>query len=483
MQFSFASESVNQSALTFSITVTLSAAAAQDVSVPFALGGTAVSGTDYSGVTSSPLTIPAGHTSATISGTLLADPGPNKTLTFTLNAPTNTTLGAATVNTLSITEAIAPVGPIVTDVPLFAWNVPVGGVSEELAVVDLATGQLLIVPNLSGTSYQLPTGQALRVGDPCIWYIGAVSGTGAIAWSSGTRFQVVPLAGPKPIAPATPLVPGVGYDTPTFTWSSVPDVVQYVLYLENTTTGTTTVYDPHIRGTSFTPSQPLLAGQSYVWAVGAAGTLGDAGPVFWGGAAALSVHASAAPTAQNLSGPIAAVTSGYDTPTFTWSSVPYAVNYNLVVEDAATRAVVVDDTTLTGTTYAPGPVLLAGHSYTWLIGAEAAAGVLGQVSWSVPAAFSLAPLACASNLATTFSGSTPTLSWSSVPAAVSYRLMVVDAFTGALVMDSSSLTIPSFTITGGLTSGHRYTWYVAALGAAGAAGPDFWGSPANFIAP
>ena len=74
--------------------------------------------------------------------------------------------------------------------------------------------------------------------------------------------------------------------------------------------------------------------------------------------------------------------SGYDTPTFSWSSVPSVVNYNLYVQDAVTGQVVIDNTTLTGTSFAPGPLLLAGHSYTWWIGSEAAAGGLGGIAWS-----------------------------------------------------------------------------------------------------
>jgi hypothetical protein len=75
------------------------------VSVPFTLGGTAVSGTDYSGVTASPLVFASGQTSATISGTLLSDPGPDQTLTFTLGTPSGgATLGSPSVNTLTIDE-------------------------------------------------------------------------------------------------------------------------------------------------------------------------------------------------------------------------------------------------------------------------------------------------------------------------------------------------------------------------------------------
>ena len=60
----------------------------QTVTVPFSLGGSAVSGVAYRGVTASPLTFGIGITSLNITGTLLPDPGPDQTLTFTLGTPT-----------------------------------------------------------------------------------------------------------------------------------------------------------------------------------------------------------------------------------------------------------------------------------------------------------------------------------------------------------------------------------------------------------
>ena len=122
VQFSVAGETLEETAGAFSITVTLSAASGSDVSVPFTLGGTAVAGVDYTGVTPSPLVIPAGQTSGTISGTLIDDGPPDtvdKTLTFTLGAPTGGTLGATTTNTLTIIE---PIGTL-----LYATGADAGG--------------------------------------------------------------------------------------------------------------------------------------------------------------------------------------------------------------------------------------------------------------------------------------------------------------------------------------------------------------------
>jgi hypothetical protein len=144
IQFSATSEAVNQGAGTFSITVALSAASNQDVSVPFTLGGSAVSGTDYSGVTASPLTIKAGQTSGTITGTLPADPGASPTLTFTLGSPTNATLGSTATNTLTITEppALKVPGPqtAAENVALAISGVTVGAPQGDSLTVTLSVG-------------------------------------------------------------------------------------------------------------------------------------------------------------------------------------------------------------------------------------------------------------------------------------------------------------------------------------------------------
>ena len=62
----------------------------QTVTVPFMVGGTATSGTDFTVTSTSPLTFTPSSTTATISGTLTAATAgtANKTVTFTLGTPT-----------------------------------------------------------------------------------------------------------------------------------------------------------------------------------------------------------------------------------------------------------------------------------------------------------------------------------------------------------------------------------------------------------
>jgi uncharacterized repeat protein (TIGR01451 family) len=74
------------------------------VNAPFTLGGTAVDGTDFTGVTASPLRFDPTQTTQDITGTLLPDPGASQTLTFTLGTPNNASVGSPTTNTLTIIE-------------------------------------------------------------------------------------------------------------------------------------------------------------------------------------------------------------------------------------------------------------------------------------------------------------------------------------------------------------------------------------------
>ncbi len=101
-----AAQSVNEHGGVFTVTVNLSAASNVATTVPFTLGGTAVNGVNYSALTQSPLIIPAGLTSATITFSAIVgntyEPD-NETLTVTLGTPTNATLGATATDTITIT--------------------------------------------------------------------------------------------------------------------------------------------------------------------------------------------------------------------------------------------------------------------------------------------------------------------------------------------------------------------------------------------
>ncbi len=101
-----ASQSVSENAGAVTIQVNLSAASTSAVTVPFTLSGTATSGTDFTASTS-PLTIPAGQTSANITITVIDDAlveSAPDTVIVTLGTPTGATLGAGIVHTITIND-------------------------------------------------------------------------------------------------------------------------------------------------------------------------------------------------------------------------------------------------------------------------------------------------------------------------------------------------------------------------------------------
>ncbi|MBF0153338.1 MAG: DUF1566 domain-containing protein [Magnetococcales bacterium] len=84
------------------ITVSLSKVNGMDTSIPFTATGTAVAGTDYTGLTASPLVIPAGTLSGTVSFT--ATKGGGKTVILTMGSPTYATAGTTSVVTITLND-------------------------------------------------------------------------------------------------------------------------------------------------------------------------------------------------------------------------------------------------------------------------------------------------------------------------------------------------------------------------------------------
>ncbi|OWK39899.1 IPT/TIG domain-containing protein [Fimbriiglobus ruber] len=120
------------------------------VPIPFTLGGTAVAGTDYSGVTTSPLVFAAGQTTATITGTLAPGSG-GKTLTITLVPPTNATLGSPSTNTLTISAVPPPppAAPTLTSISP-ASGPTAGGTTVTITGTDLGNATAVAFGGVAG---------------------------------------------------------------------------------------------------------------------------------------------------------------------------------------------------------------------------------------------------------------------------------------------------------------------------------------------
>ncbi len=106
VSFTTATQSSAGEGGTMTVTVQLSKTTNQPVTVPFTLSGTAAGGgSDYS-ITSSPVTISAGNTTATITITIVSDflVEGNETVILTMGTPTNAVVGSTTEHTATITD-------------------------------------------------------------------------------------------------------------------------------------------------------------------------------------------------------------------------------------------------------------------------------------------------------------------------------------------------------------------------------------------
>ncbi|NTW48574.1 MAG: hypothetical protein HGB19_02340, partial [Chlorobiales bacterium] len=179
----------------------------------------------------------------------------------------------------------------------------------------------------------------------------------------------------------------------------------------------------------------------------------------------------APPGVPSLTSPADGATGVSSTPTLSWGSVTWAAGYELQVSTVSNFATtVVNQTSLTATSYAVTPALNAGTQYYWRVLAKNAAG---SSAYSTVRNFTtLAPppvpsLTSPANGATGVS-STLTLSWGAVTGATGYELQVSAVSNFATtVVNQTGLTATSYAVTPALNAGTQYYWRVLAKNAAG----------------
>ncbi len=113
VQFTVVSQNVDENTLSFSVSVSLSAASSNDVSVPFSINASSTAAgslVDYKLNTSSPLEISAGTTSVNIGFTVVDDllVEGAETIVIDLGTPTNANLGTNTTHTVTIIDNDSP---------------------------------------------------------------------------------------------------------------------------------------------------------------------------------------------------------------------------------------------------------------------------------------------------------------------------------------------------------------------------------------
>ena len=106
VSFALAAQSIGEGAGSATASVTLSSVSGLAATIPFTVGGTALSPDDYVDQDAGLVTIPAGQLSTTIDLSIVDDSvfENDETVVLTLGAPTSATLGATTVHTATITD-------------------------------------------------------------------------------------------------------------------------------------------------------------------------------------------------------------------------------------------------------------------------------------------------------------------------------------------------------------------------------------------
>ncbi len=356
------------------------------------------------------------------------------------------------------------------DTPTFAWNAVAGADHYYLYAVDNNTGGLVSNnPNVKGTSFTLPSTQALTPGHGFTWYVRAYSASGmALDAFIGQTFTLAPLAAPTGLTPSGSVAAAAGYDRPTFSWNASAGANHYYLVVVDNNTGAAPIVVPNFSGVSYsaTAAQTLTPGHSFTVYVYAMSTNSQAYAL---AAQKFSLASLAAPTGLTPSGSQSAA-SGYDRPTFSWNASPGANHYYLVIVDNNTGAAPIVVPNVTGTSYVAttAQALTPGHSFTIYVYAMSTNGQANTVATQT---FTLAALAAPTGLTPSGFESAatgydrPTFSWNASVGANHYYLVVVDNITGAAPIVVANVSGASYSATAAqaLTPGHSFTTYVYAM--------------------
>jgi hypothetical protein len=179
----------------------------------------------------------------------------------------------------------------------------------------------------------------------------------------------------------------------------------------------------------------------------------------------------APPVAPTLLLPVNAAVNIVVVPTLTWGTVSGAATYRVQVSAVSNFSTLsVDDSTLTVGTKTVAAALSGNAVYYWRVYAANEGGIS---AWSTVFSFTTVPAAPAAPILTLPANAainialTPTLTWGTVPGAVTYRVQLsTSSAFGTTIADDSTLTAGSKAITG-LANNTQYYWRANAKNAGG----------------
>jgi len=378
----------------------------------------------------------------------------------TLSSPANNATGLAVGQTLT-------------------WNAVTGATAYRVQVStasDFSTGIVVDDSTLTAASKALTS---LSNGTQYYWRVNAKNAGGASAWSTAFSFTTIVAASGVPVL-SSPANGATGVATSqTLAWGTVTGAVTYRVQVSTASDFSAGMV---VDDSTLTAASKALSGLTnstvYYWRVNAKNA---------GGTSAWSTPSSfttivAVPGVPVLSAPANNATGVAVSQTVSWAVVTGALTYRVQVSTASdfSAGVIVDDSTLTTASKALSS-LANNTQYYWRVNAKNAGGTS---AWSTPFSFTTivatsgVPVPSAPTNSAVGVALNPTLTWSAVTGAVTYRVQVSTAsdFSAGMVVDDSTLTAASKALSG-LTNSTVYYWRVNAKNAGGTSA---WSAVSSF---
>jgi len=356
-----------------------------------------------------------------------------------------------------LTPANGATGQAVT--PKLTWNTAATATSYRVQVSTISTFATTVVDDSTLTVATDSLTTALSYGTVYYWRVNANNASGSSAWSNIRNFTTLTQTPGTPtlITPANRAT-GIAV-TPKLTWNTVNATSYRVQVSTISTFATTVVDDSTLTVAKDSLTTALSYGTVYYWRVNGKNSYGSGS---WSAINSFTTLTQT-PGTPMLITPANRATGIAVTPKLTWNTVN-ATSYRVQVSTTSTFATtIVDDSTLTVATDSLTTALSYGTVYYWRVNGK---NSYGSGSWSNISSFTtltqtpgtptlITPANRATGIAVT-----PKLTWNTVNA-TSYRVQVSTISTFATtVVDDSTLTVATDSLTTALSYGTVYYWRV-----------------------
>jgi hypothetical protein len=367
-----------------------------------------------------------------------------------------------------------------TDISLsttLSWNAYAGATSYRIQVDTGSNFESMLVNDSVGGTQRILGG--LLNSTVYHWRVYARLPSGVTAWSTARQFTTTAPAPPTPVL-ATPANGAIAVPlSATLTWNASTGASNYRVQVATASDFSVIFKDSIVAGATSMALPGLAVNGVYYWRVqarnAAGGSAFSTGRNFTTATSAPAAPAPASPTAGALD--VSVYTA------LTWSPADGAVTYRLQLSTSSTFATtLVDDATLTGTSYTPAAPLNQTTTYYWRLSAT---NPVGTSAFSIQRSFTtglaptgppappalLSPAQFASNVT-----ASPTLTWNPSATATAYHVQVSTSLTFETLITEDTVTGTSLAI-GPLAGSTSYYWQVRAINQLGA---GEWSQPNLF---